>query len=111
MPIREKLREEKEGCGKVTFKIGKNQKALRKNFNPNSKCIPCSRVLTKQKLYECAQSGKDFSWHSDLIVYERIHSGENHYICNKCGKAFKTKNHLSMHQITHTREKPFNCTQ
>eukprot|EP00070_Physeter_catodon_P005124 XP_007110793.2 zinc finger protein 311 isoform X2 [Physeter catodon] len=106
MPMREKLREEKERCEKVTFKKGKNQKVLRKN----SKCIPY-RVLTEKKLHECARCGKNFSWHSDLILHERVHSCEKPYVCNECGKAFKTKNQLSMHQIIHTGEKPFNCSQ
>lgn len=111
VPMKEKLREEKESCEKVTFKKGKNQKILRKSFNPNSKYIPYNRVLIGQKLHECAKCGKKCSWLSDLILHERIHSGEKPYVCNECGKAFKTKNQLSMHQIIHTGEKPFNCTQ
>ncbi|XP_032955239.1 zinc finger protein 311 [Rhinolophus ferrumequinum] len=93
MPMREKLREEKESCEKVTF-----EKVTKK-------------VKNKKKLSECAKYGRNFRCHSDLIVHERIHSSEKAYVCNECGKALKTKSQLSVHQILHTGEKPFNCTQ
>lgn len=81
MSMREKLREENESCEKVTFGKVKNQKVFRRNFNPNSKCSPY-RVLTEQKLHECAICGKNFIWHSDLILHEQIHPHEKPYVCN-----------------------------
>ena len=57
MPVREKWREEKESCDKVTFRKGKNQKGLIKHFSPNSECILYG-VLTEKKQHECTRCGK-----------------------------------------------------
>jgi len=60
------------------------------------------RRHTAEKLYECKQCGKAFSWPELLQQHVRTHTAEKPYECKECGKAC---NHVN-HQRVHTAEKP-----
>nr|KAF6412418.1 zinc finger protein 345 [Rousettus aegyptiacus] len=69
------------------------------------------RIHTDEKLLECKECGKDFSFVSVLIRHQQIHTGEKPFECEECGKAFGSGANLAYHQRIHTGEKPYECNE
>lgn len=70
------------------------------------------RIHPDEKLLECKECGKDFSFVSVLIRTSATHTGEKPYECKECGKAFGSGANLAYaHQRIHTGENLMNVME
>ncbi|XP_041664752.1 zinc finger protein 37-like [Cheilinus undulatus] len=67
-------------------------------------------VHTKEKPFSCSVCGQRFTQKGSMTSHMRIHTGEKPFVCSVCGKRFNSKLALTTHMVVHTREKPFSCS-
>ena len=69
------------------------------------------RKHSREKLFQCNQCSKQFTFEANLTTHMRIHTGEKPFICNVCDKQFKQNIQLKKHMNVHSDEKPFGCSE
>lgn len=68
------------------------------------------KVHTKEKPYDCADCGQQFTVQSSLARHRKLHSeNARPYACLHCGRTFLQRSDLMRHLVTHRAERSYAC--
>ena len=102
------------------------QHAIQRGDNEPSESLEMQNGdATGEKIHECDECKKTFTWMRGLHMHKRIYNGKKPYSstefglhskekpdqCKECGKDFSQKTGLSQHLKIHTIEKPHQCNK
>ena len=102
------------------------QHAIQRGDNEPSESLEMQNGdATGEKIHECDECKKIFTWMRGLYMHKRIHNGkkpysstefglhskEKPYQCKECGKDFSQKAGLSQHLKIHIVEKAHQCNK
>ena len=126
--VSEERIETEDSDKKADFEIkscSSDTKAAKTNLNDLDTCQTCngkcscnefeenrSKVVKKEKLFNCAICEKAFERKRAMKNHEKIHINSKSYHCDICGNSYNTNDHLTEHKKSHINQelkKNFEC--